>query len=78
MCLRSILCLDVWAVLEIRTMNEWRNWGGSEENNPPVSWSTLVEIEFRDGYTDNGYAYQWCWKNLGEARDILRYRVIAT
>ena len=43
---------------------------------PPVPSTTMVELLFRDGSRDLGFADEYYWLNDGYSADIIAYRVI--
>lgn len=54
---------------------EWIEWGGGDI---PVKYHSVVEVRFRCGQSDAGYAIDFGeeWPHINEPTDIMAYRVI--
>ena len=56
-------------------MGYWLEWDASETSECPVDPSVKVEVEYRDGIKESGYAREFSW-DFCDCGTITRYRVV--
>ena len=56
-------------------MGYWLEWEATETSECPVDPSVKVEVEYRDGIKESGYAREFSW-DFCDCGTITRYRVV--